>query len=89
MKVTLREGEGVLLGYAKNVVELVAPGPYAPGAPAHFEIGDLALEGRSLGSKRLSDGRFQVRFRLITLRREDRERLEAIGATLATETPRP
>lgn len=88
MKVTLREGEGVLLGYQKNVVELLSPAPYAPGAPATFQVEDLSLEGRSLGSKRQPDGRFVVRFRLITLRREDRARLEAIAAAkAATSSP--
>jgi hypothetical protein len=72
-------GEGELVGYAKNVLELVAPMAFAPGQPARFEVGELALEGRSLGSRRREDGRFVVRFRLISLRREDREKLEALG----------
>ncbi|MCB9602279.1 MAG: hypothetical protein H6722_24810 [Sandaracinus sp.] len=76
-------GEGDFLGYAKNVVELVSPVPFAPGQPGRFELGleagALALEGRSLGSRKRDDGRFVVRFRLISLRRDEREALEALG----------
>ena len=79
--VRIAEGEGELVGYAKNVIELVSPTSFAPGQPARFEVAELALEGRSLGSRKRDDGRFTVRFRLISLRREDRARLEAIAAT--------
>lgn len=82
--VRFAEGEGALVGYAKNVVELVSPTSFAPGQPARFEVAELALEGRSLGSRKRDDGRFMVRFRLISLRREDRDRLEAIAASSST-----
>ena len=55
---------------------------FAPGAPIAFEAvledGPVALEGKSHGSKRRGDGRFDVRLRMINLRREDRERLAAL-----------
>ncbi len=73
-------GEGELVGYAKNVVELVSPISFAPGQPARFEVAELSLEGRSLGSRKRDDGRFTVRFRLISLRREERERLESMAS---------
>lgn len=58
---------------------LLGPRAYAPGSPirfaALFDKGVCPLEGRALRSKRIDDGRFEVRLRLISLRREARERL--------------
>jgi hypothetical protein len=58
---------------------LVSPRAFAPGAPvemtAELAEGELQLVGKSLGSKRRSDGRFDVRVRLINLRREQRQQL--------------
>ncbi len=78
-RVWIGEAEGELVGYAKNVIELVAPMPLAPGQPARFTVEGLALEGRSLGSRKREDGRFQVRIRLVSLRREQRLALEGLA----------
>ncbi len=55
--------------------------PFAPGTPIRgsLTIGELEIqiEGRATGSKRMPDGTFEIRARLINLRREDRLRLEA------------
>ncbi|MCZ7687520.1 MAG: hypothetical protein M5U28_55795 [Sandaracinaceae bacterium] len=65
------------------MLHLVLPRAFAPGAPLaltlELEDGALELTGKTIGSKRREDGRFDVRARLISLRREDRARLEAIG----------
>lgn len=71
--------EAELLGLDGEIVELVSPRAFAPGAPlglrARDPEGPLELRAKSLGSKRREDGRFDVRVRLVNLRRADRERL--------------
>lgn len=61
---------------------LVSPRAFAPGAPIAFDAllgdGPVALEGKSHGSRRRGDGRFDVSLRMINLRREDRERLSEL-----------
>lgn len=58
---------------------LVSPRAFAPGAPLSFEAlleGDpVGLEGRSHGSRKRPDGRFDVQLRLVNLRRAHRLRL--------------
>jgi hypothetical protein len=46
-----------------------------PGAGDSGVGEPLELAGKTLGSKRREDGRFDVRARLVSLRRTDRERL--------------
>lgn len=63
-----------------EVLEAVLPRAFAPGAPARMELdGDapIPIEGKTIGSKRRDDGRFDVRMRLINLRREHRAALES------------
>jgi hypothetical protein len=93
MTVRLRFGAGgqghaeLLTGDRLHVVSEV---PFAPGSPvsctAPLADGELDLEGRSQGSKRRDDGRFDVRLRLINLRRADRERL-ALALTPGSDSP--
>ncbi len=68
-------------------VALVSARAFAPGAPIAIEVatpdGTLALAGKCLGSKRRADGRFDVRARLVSLRREERDRLAALLDDLA------
>lgn len=87
-RVRIGEAEGELVGYAKNVIELVVPMPFAPGQPARFAVEGLALEGRSLGSRKREDGRFQVRLRLVSLRREQRLALEGLADLPTSPGPR-
>lgn len=67
------------VGFDGSVVAIVSPRAFAPGAPVTLSVtlegGDVPVEGRSLGSKRRDDGRFDVRLRTVSLRRELRERL--------------
>lgn len=72
-------GQGEAIAVAGEVMHIVLERAYAPGAPLTLELdhasGTLALRGKTIGSKRREDGRFDVRLRLVSLRREDREKL--------------
>ena len=74
---------------AGGILTVVSERAYAPGEPARATVelsdGALEIEGKSIGSKRRPDGTFDVRFRLLNLRREARERLER--ALAAAEPP--
>lgn len=73
-------GEGHVASLAGEVLAIVASRAFAPGTPMSFTIDvdpPIALEGRALGSRRREDARFDVRIRLVSFRRTDRERLEA------------
>ena len=60
---------------------LTANRAFAPGTPMELTMkldsGPLLLQAKSLGSKRRHDGLFDVRARLVTLRRADRDLLRA------------
>ena len=86
MEVRLESGDGAsVTAFDGNVLTLLSPKAFAPGAPIRFQsIGaelERGFEGRTIGSKRTDDGAFEVRLRLINLRRADREFLmERFGA---------
>ncbi len=73
------QGEAVRLD--GEIIHLVLPRAFAPGAPfrSTVRLAEVAVEldGRCIGSKRRDDGRFDVRARLVSLRRGDRECLSA------------
>jgi hypothetical protein len=81
MKIVLGELAGEAQTLEGEVLALVLPRAFAPGAPIAFsaevEGGAIALHGKTIGSKRREDGRFDVRVRMTNLRRGDRERLIA------------
>ena len=72
-------GEGEAISLTGEVLEVVIDRPYAPGAPVRLRLargdGEMTLEGRTIGSKRRSDARFDVRLRLVSLTREQRANL--------------
>ena len=72
-------GDGEALGFAGKMLVCALPRAFAPGAPIELSVvaGEeaLALRGKSIGSRRREDGRFEVRMRLVNLRREHREAL--------------
>lgn len=74
-------GRGEAVAFEGEVLSLVLPRAFAPGAPVSLEATvdgrTMALNGKALGSKRREDGRFDVRMRMINLRRSERERLSA------------
>lgn len=75
-------GEGEATRLEGEVLHLILARAFAPGAPVAFAAtfaGErVALTGKSIGSKRREDGRFDVRLRMTNLRREDRARLAGI-----------
>lgn len=83
------KGEALrVVGFDGNTATVHCPVPYAPGQPMHFTIA-LAppsnVHGRTIGTKRLGEGPYEVRLRLVGLTRVDRERwLEAM-----TDSRRP
>jgi hypothetical protein len=62
----------------------VSPRAFAPGAPIRFTATTggavRSFEGRAIGSKRIDEGRFEVRMRFVNLRRDDRVILNALPA---------
>lgn len=85
---------GRALGIEGEILRLVANAPFAPGQPLSFTLslpeGTIALQGKSLGSKRRPDDQFELRARLVSLRRADRERLQALFTPpLSPERPEP
>ena len=80
MKLRLHSGEDVRsIRFDGNLLTLQSPRAYAPGAPIRLELlldeERRSLEGRTIGSKRIEDGVFEVRLRFVNLRRADRELL--------------
>ena len=80
MKLRLENGrDAVGLAFDGNLLRLTSPVAFAPGSPIRFkaigEDGDRNFEGRVLRSKRVGEQGFEVRLRLVNLRREDRELL--------------
>ncbi|UJR80722.1 hypothetical protein [Sandaracinus amylolyticus] len=77
-------GQGDALAFAGEVLHVAIDRAYAPGAPVSITLardeGTLSLSGKTIGSKRREDGRFDVRVRLVSLRRDDRATLEALAA---------
>ncbi len=85
MRIALGDLSGEALRLEGEVLSLVLPRAFAPGAPLSFtaelEGEEVALSGKTFGSKKREDGRFDVRVRMTNLRRVDRERLAAaLGA---------
>lgn len=74
-------GEGEAISLAGEVLHVVIDRPYAPGAPIAMRLaradGEMKIEGRTIGSKRRDDARFDVRVRLVSFTREQRARLGA------------
>ena len=74
--------EGEVLGYDHPVLRFVSPIAFSPGKPMTFRLvsahGELDMQGKSIGSKRRTDNRFDVRVRVVNLRRTERELLESL-----------
>jgi hypothetical protein len=73
-------GRALAVAYSSAGLSLICECAYPPGKPlaltAELGGGMLALQGKSGGSRRRADGRYDVTLRLISLRREQREQLE-------------
>ena len=80
MKLRLDSGEDAEARNFDGVpLTVISPRAFAPGAPIRFSMtadGEArSFEGRAIGSKRVDDVHFEVRLRLVNLRRADRELL--------------
>lgn len=77
-------GGGHATAFAGEVLTLAISEPQATGRPVEVTLaladGELCLRGKSRGSRRREDGRFDVSLRLVALRREERLRLTAVFA---------
>jgi hypothetical protein len=77
----IESADGHAVSFVGETFVAVVSRAFAPGTPFRgvvtIEGVDLAIEGRANGSKRTPEGTFEVRARLINLRKADRERLEA------------
>lgn len=75
-------GDGTFERLDGEVLSIVLSRAFAPGAPVPLSIllegQPVRLRAKTIGSKRRSDGRFEVRLRVINLSRHDRARLEAL-----------
>lgn len=80
----LADGErGRAVAYAEGILHLVSERPHPPGQPLTFSLrlpdgAELALQGKSANSKLRHDGGFDVRLKLVSLRREQRAALEQL-----------
>ncbi len=77
--------DAVAIGWQAGVLRLLCARAHPPGRPLQLTLhaGEppLQLVGKSAGSKRTQDGRFEVGLRLHSLRRGEREQLEALFAS--------
>lgn len=77
--VELSGGErGEAVSLSGELLTIIAPKAFAPGAPVSFSIESAALQAKSRGSRQRDDGRFDVRVRLVNLTRDDRAHLERL-----------
>lgn len=83
-----RGGEGELSAFDGERAEVLSSTPAAPGTPLKGAIGDeaRALELKVHGCKRVDDGRFAVRGRVVNLTRDLRALLQSL-VTPPTSTP--
>jgi hypothetical protein len=79
------EARAVALELQAEVLHLVTDRAFPPGRPLAFDLvvqdEALALQAKAVGSKRREDGRYDVKVRLHTLRRDQRARLAALSWT--------
>jgi hypothetical protein len=77
----IESAEGHAISFLGELLVVVVSKPFAPGTPLRGAItvgeSEIGIEGRATGSKRTPEGTFEVRARVINLRKTDRERLEA------------
>ena len=66
------------IALSKDLLQVVADEPCAPGTPVELAIEELRLQAKSHGTKKRADGRYDLRVRLVGIRRAERERLESL-----------
>jgi hypothetical protein len=74
-------GDGQAVSMAGEIITLQLPRAFAPGAPFRGAVilaeREIALEGRTVGSRKTADGTFEVRVRVVNMVKDDRLRLTA------------
>ena len=79
------DARAVGLDVQAEVLHLVAERAFPPGRPLALDLivsdETLPLQGKAAGSKRRDDGRYAVKIRLHTLRRDQRARLSTLSWT--------
>jgi hypothetical protein len=72
-----REAAAETVSLAGEILHVIADAAFAPGTPLSLAIEELerTAQGKTIGSKRRDDGRYDVRLRLVSSRREDRGKL--------------
>jgi hypothetical protein len=69
--------DGAVLELTGLQLRLRSPKAFPPGQPLTLQLqNDVKLEARTIGSKRLDESSFELRVRLINLRKDGREALE-------------
>jgi hypothetical protein len=78
--------EGEVQGFSDPVLSLSCNKAFSPGRPICFKLlsdqGELTLQGKTIGSKRQLDDRFEIRVKVINLRRAEKELLLALFSPL-------
>lgn len=76
------EARGEALRFEGEVLHVVLDRAFAPGKPTELTLtveGEArSLRGKALGSKRREDGRFDVRLRMLSLRKAERAALQRL-----------
>jgi hypothetical protein len=77
-------GAGELSRVDGEVLHAVLDRPLAPGTPVRLRVeaedgAVIPIQGKTVRSQKREDGHFDVRMRLINLRREHRDRLRLIS----------
>ena len=77
------------VGLAGEVLHLVTERAYPPGRPLSFSLeakdATISLQGKAAGSKLRADGRFDVKVKLNTVRREARAMLASLTWPLLSD----
>jgi hypothetical protein len=76
------ELDGTATACDGHVLWATSPKAFPPGRPIELSLlpedGELQLSVRAIGSKKRDDGSFELRVRLVNLRKEARLRLDAL-----------
>ncbi|HEX7478981.1 MAG TPA: hypothetical protein VF331_14340 [Polyangiales bacterium] len=76
------EWSGTTTACDGHVLWAVSPKAFPPGQPVELVLllddGELELATRAIGSKKRDDGHFELRVRLVNLRKQARERLDTL-----------
>ena len=78
------EARGELRAVEKDAVVLWLDAAFAPGRPLKVQIGDLSLDVKSLGSRRVGEG-FVLRAQFRTVSKFSRQKLEALAKDLTQD----